>query len=67
MVLSASQIEYLAKLKTALQEPGTVSFEHLVAALIGRLLSFGVAVAKYGFQHGGDAGTSGREGRGTAN
>ena len=64
MVLSASQIEYLAKLKTALQEPGQAAkFEHLVAALIGRLLNVGVAVAKTGFQHGGDAGTSGREGR----
>ncbi len=64
MVLSASDIEHLAKLKAALQEPGQAAqFEQLVAALVGRLLNVGVAVAKTGFQHGGDAGTSGREGR----
>ena len=64
MVLSPSDIEHLAKLQAALREPGQATkFEHLVAALIGRLLNVGVAVAKTGFQHGGDAGTSGREGR----
>jgi hypothetical protein len=35
----------------------------LVAALIGRLLGLGVFVATTGFQHGGDAGTAGRQGR----
>jgi hypothetical protein len=64
MNLSVADTEHLAKLKAALQEQGQAAkFEQLVAALIGRLLNVGVAVAKTGFQHGGDAGTSGREGR----
>jgi len=35
----------------------------LVAALLGHLLGVGIAVANSGFQHGGDAGTAGRQGR----
>ncbi|MEX5591442.1 hypothetical protein [Pseudomonas orientalis] len=38
-------------------------FERLVAALISHLTGVGIAVAKTGFQHGGDAGPSGRQGR----
>jgi hypothetical protein len=64
MALSSADLSHLAKLKAALQgEKDTARFERLVAALIGRLLGVGVAVATTGFQHGGDAGTAGRQGR----
>jgi len=64
MALSSADLSHLAKLKTALQdEKHAAKFERLVAALIGRLLGVGVAVATTGFQHGGDAGTAGRQGR----
>jgi hypothetical protein len=64
MALSDAALAHLTNLKAALQdETHAVRFEQLVAALIGRLLSVGVAVAKSGFQHGGDAGTAGRQGR----
>ena len=64
MAVSTADLSHLAKLKTALQdETDAGKFERLVAALIGRLLGVGVAVAKTGFQHGGDAGTAGRQGR----
>lgn len=54
----------LERLRVLAQEidPPT-KFEHLVAALIGELLGTSVAVASSGFQHGGDAGTSGRQQR----
>jgi hypothetical protein len=52
------------RLKAALQEEtDSAKLERLAAALIGRLLDVGVAVAKSGFQHGADAGTAGRQGR----
>lgn len=54
----------LARLKAILQDettPGT--FEQVVAALFSRLLDVDVAVAKSGFQFGGDAGTAGRQSR----
>jgi len=38
-------------------------FEKLVAALLSELLGVGIAVAKSGFQHGGDGGPAGRQGR----
>ena len=38
-------------------------FERLVAALVSRMLDVGIALAKHGFQFGGDAGPSGRQGR----
>ncbi|MCW3474700.1 hypothetical protein [Limobrevibacterium gyesilva] len=64
MVLSPADLIHLANLKAALQEEKQAAkFEQLVAALIGRLLGVGVAVAKASFQHGGDAGTAGRQGR----
>jgi hypothetical protein len=64
MALSSTDLCHLAKLKAALQdEKHAARFERSVAALIGRLLGVGVAVAATGFQHGGDAGTAGRQGR----
>ncbi|NRD47252.1 hypothetical protein [Corallococcus exiguus] len=51
-------------MKQELQSESNASkLEHLAAALIGRLLGVTVAVAKSGFQHGGDAGPAGRQGR----
>lgn len=51
-------------MKAALQgEKGSTSVEHLAAALLSRLLGIAVVVAKSGFQHGGDAGSAGRQGR----
>jgi len=52
------------RLKSIVQavDPAT-QFEHLVAALLGELIGTSVAVAKSGFQHGGDAGTTGRQQR----
>jgi hypothetical protein len=64
MALSSADLSHLAELKAALQgDKDTARFERLVAALIGRLLGVGVAVATTGFQHGGGAGTAGRQGR----
>lgn len=52
------------QLKRLLQEePHAAKLENLAAALIGRLLDVTIAVAKSGFQHGGDAGPAGRQGR----
>ncbi|MBR1149700.1 hypothetical protein [Bradyrhizobium sp. JYMT SZCCT0428] len=52
------------ELKRELQEDSNArKFEHLAAALIGRLLDVPIAVAKSGFQHGGDAGPAGQHGR----
>lgn len=56
----SAQLERLKHLLKAIR-PGKL--ENLAAALIGRLLGVSVAVAKSGFQHGGDAGTVGRQGR----
>jgi len=39
------------------------AFEEVAAALISELLDVGIAMAKGGFQHGGDAGSAGRQGR----
>ncbi len=46
-----------------LQDGDAKMFENLAAALIGRLLNVHVSVAKSGFQHGGDAGPAGDQGR----
>ncbi|WP_282052139.1 hypothetical protein [Phaeobacter inhibens] len=54
----------LDRLKAILQtelKPST--FEKLTAALLSHQLGIGIAVAKSGFQHGGDAGPAGRQGR----
>jgi hypothetical protein len=64
MTLNRADSENQAKLKAALQEEKrSVSLEQLAAALLSRLLGVSVAVAKSGFQHGGDAGSAGRQGR----
>lgn len=60
---TSSQIQ-LERLRTILQTEIKPSvFEKVVAALISHLTGVGIAVAKTGFQHGGDAGPSGRQGR----
>src|SRR5687767_5024712 len=64
MTLTASDIAAQMQLKGLLQagdDPGKL--EHLGAALLGHLLGVTVAVAKSGFQYGGDAGTAGRQDR----
>jgi len=53
----------LARLKTILQGVTPKAFEEVAAALISELLDVGIAMAKSGFQHGGDAGSAGRQGR----
>ena len=51
-------------LKNALQvESDALKFEHLASALLSRLLDIPIAVAKSGFQYGGDAGPAGQQGR----
>ena len=51
-------------LKNALQvESDASKFEHLASALLSRLLDIPIAVAKSGFQYGGDAGPAGQQGR----
>jgi hypothetical protein len=63
-MLTPSELQHLAALKSALQQERAASkFENMVAALIGRLIGVTVAVAKSAFQHGADAGTGGRQGR----
>ena len=62
--LSDEDLENQAKLKAALQEESRAAkLEHLAAALLGRLLGITIAVAKSGFQYGGDGGSAGRQGR----
>ena len=39
------------------------NLEKLAAALVGRMLGITVSVARSNFQHGGDAGTAGRQDR----
>lgn len=53
----------LARLKVLLQGMKAGDFERLAAALISHLLGVEIAIASSGFQHGGDAGPSGRQGR----
>lgn len=55
---------HLAELRAILQNDLTPrQFERMVASLLSELLDVGIAVAKNGFQHGADAGTSGRQNR----
>lgn len=62
--LSADDQKKQSKLKQVLQEEDKASkLEDLAAAVVGRLLNVSIAVAKSGFQHGGDAGPAGRQGR----
>lgn len=64
MTLTAADLENQTKLKAALQDEKRASkLEQLAAALLGRLLGITIPVAKSGFQHGGDAGPAGRQGR----
>lgn len=54
----------LDRLRKILQEEITPKqFEETVAALISALLGLGIAIAKSGFQFGGDLGPGGRQGR----
>jgi hypothetical protein len=62
MAISSPAADLLA-LKTALQGIEPVAFERLCAALAGRMIGVGIAIAKSGFQYGGDGGTAGRQGR----
>lgn len=64
MHLSATDLENLKNLKRELQlEDKSSKLENLAAALLGRLLDVPISVAKSGFQHGGDAGPAGNQGR----
>ncbi|MGO6984169.1 hypothetical protein [Rhizobium leguminosarum] len=55
--------ERLARLRLILQKIDPPEFEKAAAALISELLGVGIAIAKSGFQHGGDSGPAGRQGR----
>ncbi|MER0215569.1 MAG: hypothetical protein DU481_05095 [Nitrosomonas sp.] len=64
MTLSEIDQKNQNDLKKELQnDPKHSKLEKLAAALIGRLLGVPIAVAKSGFQHGGDAGPAGQHGR----
>ncbi|MDY7229137.1 hypothetical protein [Hyalangium rubrum] len=64
MMLTATDRDNERKLKAALHAESDASkLERLAAALVGQLLGVTVAVAQSGFQHGGDAGPAGRQGR----
>ena len=56
-------VTHQEQLKQALQNLSANEFEQLVSVLISHLLDVPIAVAKSGFQYGGDAGTAGRQGR----
>ena len=61
---TTADLDAQEKLKSELQRAASSSkLEELAAALIGRLLDLPIAVAKTGFQHGGDAGPAGQQGR----
>lgn len=61
--MTADDREIQNQLKRCLQVAPSGVLERLAAALIGNMLGLTVAVAKAGFQHGGDAGPAGRQGR----
>ncbi len=64
MSLSKKERQHHERLKQELQQGGKPSdLEHLAAALLSRLLDVPIAVAKSGYQYGGDAGTAGQQGR----
>jgi hypothetical protein len=62
-VKGSTRKEPLAILLEELRAGSPRKLEQLAAALFERLLDVRVAIAKSGFQHGGDAGTAGRAGR----
>jgi len=64
MSLNANDLDNQEKLKRELQsERCSAKLENLAAALLGQLLGLSIPIAKSGFQHGGDAGPAGRQGR----
>ena len=64
MPVNTENISLQGKLKHELQNGGDASkFEHLVAAILGRLLNIRIIIASKGFQYGGDAGPAGQQGR----
>jgi hypothetical protein len=64
MTLRSSDLVHQGELKAALQaEKSSRTFEVLAAALVGRLVDLSLPLARPGFQHGGDAGAAGQEGR----
>lgn len=61
---SAIDLANQEKLKCIFQKEKSASkLEKLAAILIGKLLGVSIAVAKSGFQYGGDAGPAGQQGR----
>ena len=64
MSLSKADLGNQERLKQELQHDSSASkLENLAAALISRLLGVSIAIAKSGFQHGGDAGPAGQQER----
>lgn len=64
MPFSEKYQHFQSELKQEIQSERNASkLENLVAALIGELLCVPIAVAKSGFQHGGDAGPAGQHER----
>jgi hypothetical protein len=64
MSLTASDLTNQEKLKAKLQaDESAHKLENLAGALLGRLLGMPIAIAKSGFQHGGDGGPAGQQGR----
>lgn len=64
MTIPGSPTHRLDRLKNILQlDIKAGEFEKLTAALVSDMTGVGIAVAASGFQHGGDAGPAGREGR----
>ena len=63
MLPSKADLENQKRLIRELQKGDATKFENLAAALLGRLLNVYIAVAKSGFQHGGDAGPAGQQER----
>src|ERR1700726_4871385 len=62
MPLTAIDLAHQEKLKVGLQaDKSARKLENLAASLMGRLLGISIAVAKSGFQHGGDAGSAGQQ------
>ncbi|MDR6841326.1 hypothetical protein [Pseudoxanthomonas sacheonensis] len=63
MVASDNTVQAVTSLQAALQAESSGKLERLAADLFSRLLQVQFAVSRSGFQHGGDAGTSGQQGR----
>jgi hypothetical protein len=64
MSLTTADLTHQEKLKAELQaDESAYKLENLAGALLGRLLGIPIAIAKSGFQHGGDGGPAGQQGR----